>query len=335
MNYLELANPWYLLLLLLIPLIIVERKIFRRKAQNTLSMPSLKNFSTSNQWHYWVPPLLFTIRMIALSSLVLALARPRKVDISSYVKSNEGVDIMMVVDVSLSMMARDLKPTRLEALKNVAKEFISQRSSDRIGIVAYSGNAITKAPLTTDKTILKNTIKNLDMEGLEAGTAIGVGLATGINHLQHSKAKSKVVLLITDGGESPVDLTEESNIYISPQEAAEIAAEKGIKVYTIGIGTTGYVLPPEGKEYYPQNLFKLDEDLLQFIAQKANGRYFRATDNDKLKSIYAEINALEKSKIEEMKYYNYEEYYRTFVLWAFVCILAEVIFRTLVFKQLA
>lgn len=334
MNFLEFANPWFLLLLLLIPLMVIWRMAFKKRAESSLSMPTLDAFASSADWYRWVEPVLYTLRLLALSFLIIALARPREVEISSYVKSNEGVDIMMVVDVSLSMLARDLKPTRLDALKQVAEDFISKRPSDRIGIVIYSGSAVTKVPLTTDKSVLKNAVQDLNMDGLSPGTAIGVGLATGINHLEHSKAKSKVILLITDGGESPVDVNAERKVYIRPQDAAEIAKEKGIKVYTIGIGTTGFVLPPLGKEGWPQGLFQLDEDLLKYIANKANGKYFRATDNDRLKSIYNEINALEKSKIQELKYYNYAEYYRVFLIWALFFILVDVVARTLIFKQL-
>lgn len=332
MNYLEFANPWFLLLLLLIPLMIIWRMAFRKRVENTLNMPTLEAFKGGAGWYHWLEPALYTLRIVALVLLIIALARPRKVDVSSYVKSNEGIDIMMVVDVSLSMYARDLKPTRLDALKQVAEDFIDKRISDRIGIVAYSGNAVTKVPLTTDKTVLKNAIENLNSEGLEPSTAIGVGLATSIIHLQNSKAKSKIVLLISDGGELPADVTKPE--YIRPQDAVEIAKDKGIKIYTIGIGTTGYVLPPKGKEYYPQNILKLDEELLKYIAEKGNGKYFRATDNDRLKAIYNEINSLEKSKIQELKYYSYEELYRVFAIWAFVLLLCDVVFRTLIFKQL-
>lgn len=333
MTFLEFVNPWFLLLLLLIPAMIVWHFYFRNKKQKSLGISSIRAFGKSADWYAKIPTVLYGIRMLALALLIIALARPRKVDVSTYTKSEEGVDIMMVVDVSLSMLARDLKPNRLEALKKVAENFISKRPSDRIGIVVYSGDAVTQVPLTTDKAVLENAIQDLGMlDGLQQGTAIGVGLATAINHLEHSKAKSKVVLLITDGGESPVDFSS-NRTYISPEDAAEIAKEKGIKVYTIGIGTTGFVPPPIGKEYYPQNLFKLDEDLLKYIASNANGVYFRATDNDKLKSIYDEINSLEKSKIDEKKYYNYSEYYRIFVTWAFFLLLLDAVARTLIFKR--
>lgn len=332
MTFLEFANPWFLLLLLLIPAMVVWRFYFKNKKKKSLQIPSAGAFGRTSNWYSKIPMILYIVRMLALALLIIALARPRKVDVTTYTKSEEGVDIMMVVDVSLSMQARDLEPTRLDALKKVAEDFIVKRPSDRIGIVVYSGDAVTQVPLTTDKVVLKNAIQNLDMKGLEPGTAIGVGLATAINHLEHSKAKSKVVLLITDGGESQVDLTS-NRVYISPEDAVEIAKDKNIKVYTIGIGTTGFVRPPVGMESYPQTLFRLDEDLLKYIAGKANGRYFRATDNRKLKSIYDEINQLEKSKISEKKYYNYSEYYRTFVMWAFVLLLLDIVARTLIFKR--
>ncbi|MBV7440229.1 VWA domain-containing protein [Weeksellaceae bacterium TAE3-ERU29] len=333
MTFLEFVNPWFLLLLLLIPAMVAWLFYLKNKKQQSLGVPSINAFGRTADWYSKIPVFLYAIRMLALALLIIAFARPRKVDVTTYTKSEEGVDIMMVVDISLSMLARDLKPNRLEALKKVAENFVSKRLSDRIGIVVYSGDAVTQVPLTADKTVLENTIHNLGtMEGLEPGTAIGVGLATAINHLEHSKAKSKVVLLITDGGESPVDFSS-NRTYISPEEAAEVAKERGIKVYTIGIGTTGFVPPPIGKEYYPQHLFKLDENLLKYIADKANGVYFRATDNEKLKSIYNEIDGLEKSKISEKKYYNYSEYYRLFVIWAFILLLLDTVARTLIFKR--
>lgn len=329
----EFQNPWFLLLLLLIPVIMLWRLAFKNQVAVPMKSPAIEAFGETSGYYKYVNPLLFLLRMTALTLLIVAMARPRRVDVSTKVRSDEGVDIMMVVDVSLSMLARDLKPTRLAALQDVAEEFVTKRPTDRIGLVEYSGEAVTKVPLTTDRGVLIDQIRNLQMDELEAGTAIGIGLATAVNHLQHSKAKSKVVLLITDGGESPVDYGK-NQIYISPEDAAEIAADRNIKVYTIGIGTTGYIPLPKGYEHYPQRLFQLDENLLKYIAKTAKGLYFRATDNQSLEEIYDEINQLEKTEINEIKYYNYTEYYRKFIIYGLIILLIDIVLRTLVFRQL-
>lgn len=333
MQSFEFAQPWFLLLLLSIPLFIFYRLANKNRLTNAVKMPSLKSFQQTSSYLKHVDSFLFSLRMLALALMVIAFARPRKVDISTQVKSTEGVDIMMVVDLSLSMLARDLKPNRIAALQNVATTFVNQRISDRIGLVVYSGEAVTKVPLTSDRGVLTHQLLNLQLEELEPGTAIGLGLATAINHLEHSKAKSKVVLLITDGGESPVEYGN-TQIYISPENAAKIAKDKNIKVYTIGIGTKGYIPLPLGYEDWPQSLFQLDESLLQYIAQETNGAYFRATDNQKLKSIYNEINQLEKTEINEIKYYNYTEHFRTFLIWAIILLFIEIFSRTYFFKSI-
>ncbi|MCT7903902.1 Uncharacterized protein with a von Willebrand factor type A (vWA) domain [Candidatus Ornithobacterium hominis] len=333
MQSLEFAQPWFLLLLLSIPLFIFYRLANKNRLTNAVKMPSLKSFQQTSSYLKHVDSFLFSLRMLALALMVIAFARPRKVDISTQVKSTEGVDIMMVVDLSLSMLARDLKPNRIAALQNVATTFVNQRISDRIGLVVYSGEAVTKVPLTSDRGVLTHQLLNLQLEELEPGTAIGLGLATAINHLEHSKAKSKVVLLITDGGESPVEYGN-TQIYISPENAAKIAKDKNIKVYTIGIGTKGYIPLPLGYEDWPQSLFQLDESLLQYIAQETNGAYFRATDNQKLESIYNEINQLEKTEINEIKYYNYTEHFRTFLIWAIILLFIEIFSRTYFFKSI-
>lgn len=329
----EFENPWLLLLLLLIPAIMLWRLAFKNQQAVPMKTPSIDAFGETVGWYRYVNPLLFIFRMTALTLLIVALARPRRVDVSTAVRSDEGIDIMMVMDVSLSMLARDLKPTRLSALQEVAEEFVKGRKTDRIGMVVYSGEAVTKVPLTTDRGVLVDAIRNLQTDELEAGTAIGIGLATAVNHLQHSKAKSKVVLLITDGGESRVDYGK-NLVYISPEDASEIASEKDIKVYSIGIGTTGFIPLPRGYEHYPQRLFQLDENLLKYIAKTANGLYFRATDNQKLEEIYDEINQLEKTDINEIKYYNYTEYYRSFIIYGLIFLLIDIILRTLIFRQL-
>lgn len=333
MGSFEFANPWFLLLLLLIPFLILIRLAFKNQILVPMKMPSMKAFGKTNDWYSYVPNFLYFLRLLALGFLIVAMARPRQVDVSTQVRSDEGIDIVLVVDISLSMLARDLKPTRLSALQDVAQEFVAQRRSDRIGLVVYSAEAVSKVPLTTDRAVVIDAIRNLKLDELEPGTAIGVGLATAINHLEHSKAESKVILLMSDGGESPVDYSN-NKIYISPENAAEIAANRDIKVYTIGIGTNGFIPLPRGYEHYPQRAFQLDEDLLKFIASTAKGIYFRATDNLSLQEIYNEINQLEKSEINEIKYYTYTEYYQKYIFYALFIIVLEIIFRTLIFKQI-
>lgn len=333
MSSFEFANPWLLLLLLLIPVIWFWRQMFSTRTDSHLKIPSLQAYGGTAGWYKYIFPAMRALQYTALALIIIGLARPRKVDISSSVSSQEGIDIMLVVDVSLSMLARDLKPTRLAALQKVAEDFAVNRPHDRIGLVVYSGEGVTKVPLTTDRKVLVNQIRNLRTDELEPGTAIGIGLATAVNHLQHSKAKSKVVLLMSDGGESPVDYGQ-NRVYVSPEDAAKIALQKDVKVYTIGIGTTGYITLPRGYEHYPQHLFQIDEELLQYIAGVANGAYFRATDNQTLQQIYQRINQLETTEISDIKYYNYSDYYRYFIAWALFLLFLEIFLKTRIFRQL-
>jgi len=333
----EFQNPWILVLLLVLPFFIFReiKKTSEKKA--SLKLPSIKAFGGARSSLSAYKPLLFLIRMFALALCIIALARPRYVDVTTKVKSDEGVDILLSVDTSLSMLARDLKPDRLTALKDVAKDFALGRKTDRIGLVEYSGEALTRVPLTTDRDVLTQEIELLHSGGLEDGTAIGIGLATAVNHLKNSKAKSKVIILITDGVESinpSGDL-----LYISPRQAADIAAQKGIKVYTIGIGSNGMAPMPVGYDMLGDYVFdmrpvELDEKLLTDIADKTGGLYFRATSNQSLKDIYKEIDKLEKSEINEIKYYNYTELFARFLLPAFLLLVLEAILRRTIFKEL-
>lgn len=333
----EFESPWFLALGIVLPFFIF-REIRKTKAKKaSLKISTLKPFGQAKSNLSRYKPLLFILRMVALALCIFALARPRIVDVTTQVKADEGVDILVTVDTSLSMMAQDLKPDRLNALKEVAKEFALQRPTDRIGLVEYSGEALTRVPLTTDRQMLVNEIDRLQSGNLEDGTAIGVGLATAINHLKNSKAVSKVIILITDGVESinpSADL-----MYVSPRQAAEIAASKGIKVYTIGIGTNGQAPFPTGYDLYGGLIFELrpveiDEPLLEDIANKTGGLYFRATNNATLKNIYSEIDRLEKSEINEVKYYNYTELFARFLLPALILLLVEIVLRRTVFKEL-
>ncbi len=330
LNNLEFANPYFLWLLVLVPLLAVWFFFTRKKESAQLKISSVKGFS-DNSFLPKLKPLLNVLRLLALTLLIIALARPRNVEVSKKVKSNKGIDIVMAIDVSSSMLARDLKPNRLEALKKVAKNFVSRRPNDRIGIVLYAGESFTQTPITSDKTIVKRTISDIKFGRIEDGTAIGMGLGSAVNRLKESKAKSKVIILLTDGVNN--------SGFIDPKTATELAKELGIKVYTIGIGTNGIAEFPYMKDPFTGDWIlakmkvEIDENLLKHIAKETNGRYFRATNNSKLKEIYNEIDKLEKTKIEEFKYYNYTEQYRFLVLLAGLFLLLEFVLRNTVFKS--
>jgi Ca-activated chloride channel family protein len=269
--------------------------------------------------------------MLALALLITALARPRTVDVSTKTKTTKGIDIVMAIDVSASMLAKDLRPNRLEALKEVAADFIDGRPNDRIGLVEYAGEAYTKTPITTDKSIVQRSLRDIKYNTIiEGGTAIGMGLATSVNRLKDSRAKSKVIILLTDGVNN--------SGFIDPKIASELAVEYGIKVYTIGLGTNGMALSPvsinpNGTFRYGRQQVEIDETLLKEIADATGGQYFRATNNKKLAEIYKEINKLEKTEIEEKKYYNYDEKYRPLVLLAGLFLLIEIILRNTIFRS--
>lgn len=334
----EFQNPWVLCLLALIPFLIYF-KFKKRKPNDAVKISTLKPFGNSGSFLSQIKPLLDLFRILAIGLIIVALARPQIVEMTSTVKSDKGIDILMVVDTSLSMLAKDLKPDRLEALKEVAENFALQRPTDRIGLVSYSGEAIAKVPLTTDHRVLINEIRNLQTGELEDGTAIGVGLATAINHLKDSKAASKVIILITDGVES-VDYRNDL-LYVTPQAATQIAVEKGIKVYTIGVGSNGMAPFPTGENLFTGELIftmqpvEIDEELLNFIANKTDGQYFRATDNESLEEIYNQIDRLEKTEINEIKYYNYTELFSKFLFYAILILMLELILRRTLFKQIS
>ena len=301
------------------------------KKQPILKMPSLLNFKTGSSFLAKLYPLLYVFRLLAIGLIILSIARPQTVDVSTRTKTNKGIDIVMAIDVSSSMLAQDLKPNRLVALKRVAGEFIEDRRSDRIGLVVYAGESYTKTPITSDKSIVKSSLGEINFQGLiEDGTAIGMGLATSVNRLKDSKAKSKIIILLTDGVNN--------SGFIDPKIATELAVEFGIKTYTIGLGSNGTALAPvgilpNGKFKYGLTKVEIDEVLLKEISQKTGGIYFRATNNQKLEEIYDEINKLEKTEIEEFKYYNYEEKYRSLILLALALIVFEWILRSTVFKS--
>ena len=326
----EFYNPEFLWMLLAIPIVAVWQFFVRKKDAALLTMPSIKGFKTTS-FVSKLKPLLALLRLFAMAAVIIALARPRNVSVSKKTKTNRGIDIIMAIDVSASMLARDLKPNRLEALKKVAINFVDRRPNDRIGIVVYAGESFTQTPITSDKNIVKKTISELKWGQLDGGTAIGMGLGSGVNRLKESSAKSKVIILLTDGVNNAGN--------IDPRTATELAKELKIKVYTIGIGTNGTADfpwskdPRTGKLNFRKQQVEIDEKLLQEIAQETEGKYFRATDNQSLKEIYDEIDALEKTKIEEFKYYNYQEKFRVFIFLSIGLLLLEFVLRNTVFKS--
>ncbi|MFD2725731.1 vWA domain-containing protein [Hyunsoonleella rubra] len=319
-------------LLLLLP-IAIAWYVFKHKKQTAeLKISSLKGFKITNSWLPKLKHSLFVFRLLALTLLIMAIARPQSVDVSTKTKTTRGIDIVMAIDVSASMLAKDLKPNRLEALKEVAAEFIMGRPNDRIGLVEYAGESYTKTPITSDKSIVLRSLSDIKYNTIiEGGTAIGMGLATAVNRIKDSKAKSKVIILLTDG----VNNTG----FIDPRTASELAVEYGIKTYTIGLGSNGMALSPiaidsrTGRLQYGRVQVEIDEDLLKEIAEATGGKYFRATNNKKLEEIYSEINKLEKTEIEEFKFYNYDEKFRPLVWLAGIFLLLELLLRFTIFRS--
>lgn len=324
-------NPQWFWLFLIMPVLIAWYIIKRGKQTAELKISTIKGFKVKQSWLVNIRPLLFVLRLLALAFLITAMARPRTVDVSTKTKTTKGIDIVMAIDVSASMLARDLRPNRLEALKDVASEFIQGRPNDRIGIVLYAGESYTKTPITSDKSIVLGALNDVRFsEVLENGTAIGMGLATSVNRLKDSKALSKVIILLTDGVNNSGT--------IDPKLASELAVEYGIKTYTIGIGSNGMALSPigiksNGQFQYGNQKVEIDEDLLKQIATATGGQYFRATNNQKLEAIYEEINKLEKTEVEEFKFYNYKELFRSLVLAALGLIVVEVLLRFTIFRS--
>ena len=325
------ATPDYLWLLSMIPLVVGWHVFTRKKSQAVLKISSLEGFRSKSSFLSQLQPLLFVLRILSLVLIVMALARPQTMDVSTRTKTNKGIDIVMAIDISSSMLAQDLKPNRLTALKRVAASFIDDRVSDRIGLVIYAGESYTKTPITSDRAIVKNSLSKIEFEGLiDDGTAIGMGLATAVNRLKDSRAKSKVIILLTDGVNN--------SGFIDPKIASELAVEYEIKTYTIGLGSNGTArapvgILPNGKFQYGLTKVEIDEELLKNIAINTGGLYFRATNNKKLEEIYNEINKLEKTEIEEFKYYNYEEKFRPLILLALTLLIIEWLMRNTIFRS--
>ena len=328
------ANPAYFLLLLLLIPYIVWYVLRGRRSEPSMRVSSTRMYATMpKSYKVYLRHVPFVLRMIALALLIVVLARPQSTDHwqSSEV---EGIDIMLAVDVSTSMLAEDLKPNRIEAAKQVAADFINGRPNDNIGLTVFAGQSFTQSPLTIDHAVLLNLFNSVDcsmaMNGIiEDGTAIGLGIANAVSRLKESKAKSKVVILLTDGSNNRGD--------ISPLTAAEIAKTYGIRVYTIGVGSNGtapYPYQALGGIQYVQMPVEIDENTLQQIAQTADGQYYRATSNSKLKEVYEEIDKLERTKLNVKDFSRKSEEYMPFAIWALVCLIFEILLRLTVLRRI-
>ncbi|WP_312076851.1 VWA domain-containing protein [Chryseobacterium sp.] len=325
---LEFYSPWFFLLFLsFLPLIF--RDVSKKKRKGIV-VPSTKNMDGNSG----IQAVLFLLKIskyLILSCLIIAMARPRTFTISQDQDETKGIDIMLTVDVSLSMLATDFEPDRLTVLQKIAVDFVNKRPNDRIGLVTYKLEAFPKMPLTFDHDALINEIKNINQREMEDGTAVGEGLAVAVKHLRQSKAKSKIVILMTDG------VSNIQNV-IPPLLAAELAKSNNIKVYCIGIGTEGYALMPVGVDefgyIFNEMPVTIDEGTLREIAQVTGGKYYRATSGDKLEQVYNEINQLEKSEINSSKTYNYEEHFRFFLWIALGILLFDAFLRWVLYKFL-
>ena len=323
------ANPTYLYLLLLVPLI--GWYIYKlHKSQASLQVSSSEAFQLpgTSSWKVYMRHLPFVLRMLAIALLIVVLARPQSTN-SWQNSSTEGIDIVMAMDISTSMLAEDLKPNRLEAAKDVAASFINGRQNDNIGLVVFAAESFTQCPLTIDHGVLLNLFKDIQPGIIQDGTAIGLGLANAVSRIKDSQAKSKVIILLTDG----VNNTGE----IAPVTAAEIAKTFGIRVYTIGVGTQGeapYPIPTAFGVQYQNVPVEIDEQVLKQIASTTGGQYFRATDNSSLKEIYSEIDQLEKTKISVQEFSKKQEEYKNWALLVFALLLIEVLLRNTVLRNI-
>ena len=324
------ANPTYLyLLLLLVPLI--GWYIYKlHKSQASLQVSSSEAFQLpgTSSWKVYMRHLPFVLRMLAIALLIVVLARPQSTN-SWQNSSTEGIDIVMAMDISTSMLAEDLKPNRLEAAKDVAASFINGRQNDNIGLVVFAAESFTQCPLTIDHGVLLNLFKDIQPGIIQDGTAIGLGLANAVSRIKDSQAKSKVIILLTDG----VNNTGE----IAPVTAAEIAKTFGIRVYTIRVGTQGeapYPIPTAFGVQYQNVPVEIDEQVLKQIASTTGGQYFRATDNSSLKEIYSEIDQLEKTKISVQEFSKKQEEYKNWALLVFALLLIEVLLRNTVLRNI-
>jgi Ca-activated chloride channel family protein len=329
----EFANKEYLFLLLLMIPYLIWYLMYRKKSEPTMRMSDTRAYRYApRSWRVTLMPLQLLLRLAVFALLVVVLARPQTQN-SWKNETMEGIDIMLAMDVSTSMLAEDLKPNRIEAAKQVASDFIIGRPNDNIGLTIFAGEAFTQCPMTTDHASLLNLLHNVRTDIaqylIEDGTAIGMGLANAVSRLKESKAKSKVVILLTDGSNNRGDL--------SPMTAAEIAKSFGIRVYTIGVGTNKvapYPMPVAGGIQYVNMPVEIDTKMLSDIAAATDGDFYRATNNKELQQIYKEIDKLEKSKLNVKKFSKRYEAYQPYAIAAAILLLLEILLRITVFRKL-
>ncbi len=330
LSNLHFAAPWWFIGLLILPCMIWWQFYSGKTKPSYIIISDLRGLEGITSWKERLFPYLPLLKIFAIALFIFAMARPQLSLTEEKVKA-EGIDIMLVMDLSSSMLSKDFDPDRLEVSKMVAKEFVEKRVHDRIGLVVFSGEAFTQCPLTTDHNIVTDFLSGLQVGMLQDGTAIGMGLATAVNRLKDSEAKSKIIILLTDGVNNAG--------YINPNTAAEIAKEYNVKVYTIAVGTMGQALSPVNRRSDGQYMFamatvEIDTELLQQISQMTDGKYFRAIDRESLENIYAEIDRLEKTEIEVNVYKRYKDEFRKFLyaglfLLLIWWLLSQTIFRIL------
>lgn len=327
-EHMSFLHPWFFGLLLLVPVMIwwhYRKKNHDRPSIRLTTLAGIKEVKPS--WKVALRPAMFWLRVVSLVLLIIALARPQSSSVTESIDS-EGIDIVMSIDVSGSMLAQDLKPNRIKAAKKVAEDFIEKRQTDRIGLVIFAGESFTQVPITIDHNVLKEQLAKIKSGVLVDGTAIGMGLATGVDRLRSSKAKSRVLILLTDG----VNNTG----LIDPSTALEIAKRYNVRVYTIGVGSKGQAPYPVQTPFGTQTQMmpvQIDEVLLKKIATETGGKYYRATSNTSLKEVYKEIDQLEKTKIEVSSYKQYAELFHPFALLAILLLVLEMALRYTLFKS--
>lgn len=329
-NNITFLNPEFFGLLLLLPAIGAWYFFRRKQHYPTLKMPNLEAVSGLNSWRGKLRGILPILRALAFIMLVIAIARPQETLKEEDIRA-EGIDIFLAIDLSSSMLAQDFKPDRLGASKRVAADFVDKREFDRVGLAVFAGEAFTQCPLTTDHRVINEFLAGLQCGILEDGTAIGMGLATAVNRIKESEADSKVVILLTDGVNNAG--------YVKPITAAEIAREFGVKVYTIGVGSTGKAMAPVSKRSDGRYIFgptpvKIDEELLTKIAEMTGGKYFRATNEANLERIYAEIDQLEKTEIEVTSLKRYSEEFYHFAFLGILFLMLEILLRYTLFRTI-
>jgi Ca-activated chloride channel family protein len=328
-KHLSFAHPLYFGLLLLIPFIIWWQQRTKAKDNPAVRLTTLAGIAgVKPTWRVRFRPMLFVLRVLALASLSIALARPQSSNTTENIDS-EGVDIVLSIDVSGSMLAEDFQPNRIEAAKKVAMQFVDARPTDRLGLVIFSGESFTQCPITIDHNVLKEQLSQIKSGVLQDGTAIGMGLATGVDRLRYAKGKSRVLILLTDG----VNNTG----LIDPMTALEIAKSYKVRVYTVGVGSMGQAPYPVQTPFGIQKQMmpvQIDEPLLKKISVETGGKYYRATNNTSLASIYKDIDKLEKTKVEISSYKHYAELFFPFALFAIVCLLLEMGLRYTVFRSI-